>query len=580
MLRLNLSSKIALLTALLLLSLGAVMLITFGILSERQIDRTIEADARLATKQLDLYLSVQSADITRQCHIAAEGDARTRGLVFLGDPATAQNDIDRIAGQYSVYAVQIVNVEGKVLGESKTLAMLTPELRKSIQVKLSQSLAANKPITAIVHGGTDIGLIACVPVRSGAFLKGAICLMNQLGPVQVKSLAQRMGDDLSLSADDKIVASSLVTSFVLPTKKGVPNDILVDGEDYISISESLPIADPSEHLGFVVLRATPAIVAPYTVARSAFITVLAFALVLSIACGIGFGMSVARPLSSLAESARIVQAGDWPEPFGVQRQDEIGILQSSFNDMVSASKAAQEEVVLAQKVKREFLTNMSHELRTPMNGILGVSALLREQLNDPKAVKLLDLVVLSSERLHGVLTDILTMSALEEGHPEIKAEEINPDDLIAAVVDLYRSEAFKKGIAVELIPPDFPGAVVIGDAIKLKQLFGHLVGNAIKFTKKGSVQIRWTYTVVNDDVRLNWSITDTGVGIPEGVQEKLFEAFRQLDGSPTRSYEGAGLGLTIARRILDLMGGEIIIKSKVDEGTTVSITIPFQTPKQ
>ncbi len=578
MLRLNLSSKIAILTAVLLLGLGTVMLITFGILSVRQTDRTIGTDSRLATRQLELFLSVQSSDLARQCRMAAQGDARTRGLIFLGDQVTAQNDMDRLAEQYAVYAVQVVNAEGKVLGQSKTLSDLGPVLAQHLQAKVSQALSDNRGKTAIIYADSHICLVSCVPVRSGTFVKGALCLLNQLGPEQANGLARRMGDEFSLIANGKIVASSLDTPYSLPARFGLPTEVRVNGERYISISEPLIYSDPADHLGFVVLRSTRAILEPYTEARNAFVSVLAVALVLSIACGIGFGRNVAEPLSSLAESARIVQAGAWPKPFDVQRKDEIGILQSSFNDMVNASRKAQSEAILANKVKKEFLTNMSHELRTPMNGILGVSSMLRDKLKDPNTVKLLDLVILSSERLHGVLADILTMSALESESLEVKHETFSPDDLILAVVDLYRSEAFKKGIAITMSNPESPRPMVIGDAIRLKQLFGHLIGNAIKFTNKGSVSLQWSYAISDDTVRLTWSVTDTGVGIPDGIQEKLFEAFTQLDSSLTRSFEGVGLGLTIVQRIISLMGGEIDLKSKVNQGTTVSISIPFQTP--
>ncbi len=243
-------------------------------------------------------------------------------------------------------------------------------------------------------------------------------------------------------------------------------------------------------------------------------------------------------------------------------------------------KAAQEEVVVASKIKREFIANMSHELRTPMNGILGLTSMLREMLSDPNDRQILDLIALSSERLHEVLEDILTISILQNENPTLVAEKTDLARLVQGTVDLYKAEAFKKGISMSCVSDNSSSSFESCDSIKLKQLLGHLIGNAVKFTNRGTVTVSWRCTTEPNGTCFIFSVADTGVGIPQDALAKIFEPFVQLDGSSTREYSGVGLGLAITRRILDLMGGEISVSSQVGVGTTVTVSIPLSGRKE
>ena len=232
----------------------------------------------------------------------------------------------------------------------------------------------------------------------------------------------------------------------------------------------------------------------------------------------------------------------------------------------------------ANKAKSEFLANMSHEIRTPMNAILGFAEILEDKLaTTPKYHDYVTGIRNSGKGLLGLINDILDLSKIEAGKLEINYEPMNPYTIIDEIRQIYSLKTKEKKLNFEInVDPDLPKGLLF-DETRLRQILFNLIGNAIKFTNEGSV----TVNVRSKDryeegshIDLFIEVIDTGIGICEKSQQIIFEPFRQKDGQSTRRYGGTGLGLTITKRLVNLMNGTISLKSEVDKGSTFKIFLP------
>lgn len=227
----------------------------------------------------------------------------------------------------------------------------------------------------------------------------------------------------------------------------------------------------------------------------------------------------------------------------------------------------------ANYLKNAFLSNMSHEIRTPLNGIIGFSSLLETELSLMENKSLYEYaqgIQQSGDRLLNLLNNIIDISRIEANDIDMELHECSVNEILQNVIDLSSFAANEKALAFKAKLEEVPA--IIADNAKLMRVFHILIDNAIKYTNEGFVTIRSHYD--HQTNRVHIAIKDTGVGMDDSYQAHLFEAFRQESSGYGRSYQGAGLGLPLAKRLLDLMQGEIRIDSKRNVGTTVSLTIP------
>lgn len=231
----------------------------------------------------------------------------------------------------------------------------------------------------------------------------------------------------------------------------------------------------------------------------------------------------------------------------------------------------------AHNVKSAFLARMSHEIRTPMNGIIGMAYLLNRTELTPKQLNYASKIDLSARNLMGIISDILDFSKIEAGKIRLEDIAFNLDDVLVRVIELAYIQAQGKPLECKLsVPTDVPH-LLIGSGLRLGQVLTNLVSNAIKFTERGEVEVAVaTVERTSEHVVLEFKVRDTGIGIGRDQMEKLFEPFSQSDTSSTRRFGGMGLGLAIAQRFVQLMGGEIRIKSQAGVGSTFSFTARFR----
>ncbi len=262
------------------------------------------------------------------------------------------------------------------------------------------------------------------------------------------------------------------------------------------------------------------------------------------------------------------------------RQSKSGFWQVlGMTQDVTEVAEARDAALAAAEAKAQFLANMSHEIRTPMNGVLGVLHLLKGEPLSEDARKLVAEAVGCGQMLSELLNDVIDFSRIEAGRLELAPEPIDPAALLASVADLLRPQARANGLWLNVEAGADLGWVSV-DPVRLRQILFNLIGNAVKFTLEGGVDIRLSAATVDGAPGLRFEVADTGVGISDEAQAYLFQRFHQADGSTTRRFGGSGLGLAISRRLAELLGGEISLRSQLGVGSVFTVDIAAPPARQ
>ena len=258
--------------------------------------------------------------------------------------------------------------------------------------------------------------------------------------------------------------------------------------------------------------------------------------------------------------------------------DQITRIQKELAEKINI-EAALEREKHANEIKAAFLFSMSHDIRTPMNAIMGFTALAQRHIDEPERLQeYLGKLNESSHHMLALIDDLLEMSKIDYGRVELKSESCKLSEQLDIVLSMFKVPADEKSINLEA-KFDFPDQEVYVDTLRFRRIMSNLVGNAIKFTpKNGHISVTARQKNVSDSgyARFEFSVKDNGVGMTEDFMRKMFEAFEREETSTQTGYIGTGLGLTIAKRLLDIMGGSIKVSSKKDKGSTFTVDLPLK----
>ena len=291
---------------------------------------------------------------------------------------------------------------------------------------------------------------------------------------------------------------------------------------------------------------------------------------------------ISLPIQGLARVMARTESGDLSARAPLAGPADVQLMERAFNSMMDKLQERGQELVEARDVaisaarlKAQFTANVTHEIRTPLNGLLGMLQLLRETPLTAKQLERLTIAEASGNTLLALINDILDFSRLESGRVELESIAFDLPAKVGEVAALFELQTRTKDIGLEInIASDVPQTVA-GDPVRLGQVLTNLIGNAVKFTRAGGVTVNVDW-LPETRAQVRFQVIDTGIGIAEQDLGRIFQSFTQADSSTTRQFGGSGLGLTITRQLVELMGGEIEVQSTPGSGSTFSFALPLE----
>jgi signal transduction histidine kinase len=578
-------------TLIVALSVGSALVATTRLVKNQSITRVstdVEA-ARVVFHQLLEARALSASALIRLVTTLPVFRAHLTDARLVRDGATMLAMADNYRSQLKADFCLVTDARGQTVATSGWPA----DQELPAQLRATVAGAVNGRSEADILAVDDLlFLVVAEPARFAEETLGTMTVGFKLDDAMAEELAGLVQAEVSFAVGDRLSATSLQPASKTDLKALLARGDLVAAHvtgrleslaetQYVSGVFPLSLDDAVPSSAQVVLlrdwRPTEQVLA--TMQRHFAETGIAIFAV-ALCAGLVFSRRTTRPIREIARVAVEITAGKLTSRAELTGSAEIVATASAFNEMSTELVAAYEGAMAASRAKSEFLANISHELRTPMNGIIGMTILSLDTEPTTEQRGYLETVKKSAESLLVIINDLLDFSEIESRSIMLDPSEFSPREMLATLLEPLDRRAAEKGLVLRTEVDIGVPARIIGDGGRIRQILDNLIGNAIKFTPRGHILIAIRRGALSTaQLRLHFSVTDTGIGIPAEKQTSIFEAFTQGDGSTTRRFGGTGLGLTISSTLVELMGGCLSVRSTPGAGSTFHFALDFPTAR-